>query len=87
MVEWLGEAYEAVCKRKDPLTQQEGVRLGVEDVIRISAVRQIYGLTTPRYDPMLLSGDLPKIFAFDTVRGQQHSVKNCRDQEISKSVE
>jgi len=66
MVEWLGEAYEAVCKRKDPLTQQEGVRLGVEDVIRISAVRQIYGLTTPRYDPMLLSGDLPKIFAFDT---------------------
>ncbi|KZP28776.1 hypothetical protein FIBSPDRAFT_691501, partial [Athelia psychrophila] len=37
---WLHEAYEAVCTRADPLTVEEGVKLGVEDIIRISAARQ-----------------------------------------------
>jgi hypothetical protein len=38
--EWLGDAYEAVCVRDEPLTLEEGNRLGMEDVIKISATRQ-----------------------------------------------
>jgi hypothetical protein len=38
--EWLGDAYEAVCVRDEPLTLEDGMRLGMEDVIKISATRQ-----------------------------------------------
>ncbi|KZP25637.1 hypothetical protein FIBSPDRAFT_667694, partial [Athelia psychrophila] len=38
--DWLPGAYEAVCTRADPLTIEEGVKLGMEDAIRISAARQ-----------------------------------------------
>lgn len=60
--EWLGGAYEAVCTRSDPLTVEEGIRLGVEDAVRIAAVRQAYGYTAVRYEPGLLPTDLPRIF-------------------------
>jgi len=65
ITEWLPDAYEAVCKRQGPLTHEEGIRLGMEDVIKISAVRQAYGFGTPRYDPRLLSVDLPKLFELE----------------------
>ncbi|KZP06388.1 hypothetical protein FIBSPDRAFT_689712, partial [Athelia psychrophila] len=38
--DWLPGAYEAVCTRADPLTVEEGMKLGVEDIIKISAARQ-----------------------------------------------
>ncbi|KZP04100.1 hypothetical protein FIBSPDRAFT_767951, partial [Athelia psychrophila] len=38
--DWLPGAYEAVCSRADPLTIEEGMKLGMEDAIRISAARQ-----------------------------------------------
>ncbi|KZP17548.1 hypothetical protein FIBSPDRAFT_830317, partial [Athelia psychrophila] len=38
--DWLPGAYEAVCTRADSLTVEEGMKLGVEDIIRISAARQ-----------------------------------------------
>ncbi|KZP10909.1 hypothetical protein FIBSPDRAFT_757464, partial [Athelia psychrophila] len=41
--DWLPGAYEAVCSRADPLTIEEGMKLGMEDAIRISAARQVYG--------------------------------------------
>jgi hypothetical protein len=37
---WLPDAYSAICGRKDALTLEEGLRLGMEDVIKISALRQ-----------------------------------------------
>ncbi|KZP04075.1 hypothetical protein FIBSPDRAFT_767980, partial [Athelia psychrophila] len=40
ITEWLPGAYEAVCIRVDPLTLEEGMKLGVEDTVRISAARQ-----------------------------------------------
>ncbi|KZP24179.1 hypothetical protein FIBSPDRAFT_674445, partial [Athelia psychrophila] len=40
ITEWLAGAYEAVCTRADPLTLEEGMKLGVEDTVRISAARQ-----------------------------------------------
>lgn len=48
IVEWLADAYKAICKRPDPLTIEEGTRLGLEDVIRISAMRQAYNPATLR---------------------------------------
>jgi len=76
VIEWLGEAYEAVCTRKEPLTQQEGIRLGVENVVRISAVRQVYGLGVPRYEPVLLSSDLSKIFGLDKMQQELHGTSD-----------
>ncbi|KAF7972346.1 hypothetical protein HWV62_18118 [Athelia sp. TMB] len=63
--EWLPAAYEAVCTRADPLTVQEGMRLGVEDVVKISAARQAYGCARARFEPAHLAQDLPAIFALD----------------------
>ncbi|KZP08642.1 hypothetical protein FIBSPDRAFT_688608, partial [Athelia psychrophila] len=37
---WLVGAYTAVCKRVAPLTEEEGARLGVQDVVRIFTVRE-----------------------------------------------
>ena len=38
--QWLPEAYLAICDRPEPLTLDEGDRLGVKDVIRISQARE-----------------------------------------------
>jgi len=65
VVEWLKDSYEAVCTRQTPLTHEEGNRLGMEEVIKISAVRQTYGLGSPRYDSRQLGRDLPTLFGFD----------------------
>ena len=40
IIEWLENAYTAVCWRDEALTIQEGKLLGVEDVVKIAAVRQ-----------------------------------------------
>ncbi|KAF7971539.1 hypothetical protein HWV62_20850 [Athelia sp. TMB] len=37
--DWLKSAYTAVCLQEGPLSLQEGRRLGVDDVIRINAIR------------------------------------------------
>ncbi|KZP28774.1 hypothetical protein FIBSPDRAFT_947595 [Athelia psychrophila] len=63
--DWLPGAYEAVCTRADPLTVEEGVKLGVEDVIRISAARQVYGCAKARYETKHLSNDLGVIFKLE----------------------
>ncbi|KZP28656.1 hypothetical protein FIBSPDRAFT_246260 [Athelia psychrophila] len=60
--DWLSGAYEAVCTRADSLTVEEGMKLGVEDIIRISAARQAYGCAKARYETKHLSGDLGDIF-------------------------
>ncbi|KZP20417.1 hypothetical protein FIBSPDRAFT_826974, partial [Athelia psychrophila] len=60
--DWLLGAYEAVCTRADPLNLEEGVRLGVEDTVRISAARQMYGTCKARYETEHLAGDLRDIF-------------------------
>lgn len=62
IVEWLPAAYEAVCTRVDPLTVEEGIKLGVEDTVRISAARQLYGTGRACHEAKYLSGDLGQIF-------------------------
>ncbi|KZP28768.1 hypothetical protein FIBSPDRAFT_1039494 [Athelia psychrophila] len=63
--DWLPGAYEAVCTRADPLTVEEGMKLGVEDSIRISAARQVYGCAKARYEIKHLPGDLGDIFKLE----------------------
>lgn len=48
--------------RADPLTVKEGMKLGVEDTVRISAARQVYGCAQPRHQTTFLSHDLREIF-------------------------
>ncbi|KZP15344.1 hypothetical protein FIBSPDRAFT_867251 [Athelia psychrophila] len=69
ITEWLAGAYEAVCTRADPLTLEEGVKLGVEDVVRISAARQLYGTGKARHDTKYLAGDLGEIFRLEQPSG------------------
>jgi hypothetical protein len=40
VVEWLSGAYREVCERDGALTLEEAHRLGMEDVVRISSLRQ-----------------------------------------------
>jgi hypothetical protein len=40
MFEWLQDGYTAVCSRHEALTIEEGNLLGIEDVVKIAAVRQ-----------------------------------------------
>ncbi|KZP11865.1 hypothetical protein FIBSPDRAFT_870886 [Athelia psychrophila] len=65
ITEWLVGAYEAVCTRADPLTVEEGMKLGVEDVVRISAARQVYGTSKARHESKYLAGDLGEIFRLE----------------------
>ncbi|KZP24169.1 hypothetical protein FIBSPDRAFT_822589 [Athelia psychrophila] len=65
ITEWLPGAYEAVCTRADPLTLEEGMKLGVEDTVRISAARQVYGTCKARFEPKYLAGDLGEIFRLE----------------------
>jgi len=59
--EWLGGAYLSICARLDPLTYQEGMRLGMEDVIKISAIRHEYG-----FGPVpLMSREVQRRFGLD----------------------
>ncbi|KAF7973682.1 hypothetical protein HWV62_14674 [Athelia sp. TMB] len=49
--EWLIAAYGHVCRRPEPLNEEEGMKLGMRDVIRITSVRQEFSYGAP------LSGD------------------------------
>ncbi|KZP22476.1 hypothetical protein FIBSPDRAFT_952848 [Athelia psychrophila] len=51
--------------RADPLTVEEGMKLGVEDIIRISAARQVYVCAKARYEAKHLSNDLGDIFGLE----------------------
>ncbi|KZP20415.1 hypothetical protein FIBSPDRAFT_1022597 [Athelia psychrophila] len=70
IMDWLPGAYEAVCTRADPLTVEEGMKLGVEDAVRISAARQVYGTGTARYESQYLAGDLGEIFRLEQPSGE-----------------
>lgn len=39
IIEWLNDAYEAVCLRSDSLSLEEGWKLQMEDIIKISSLR------------------------------------------------
>ncbi|KAF7965486.1 hypothetical protein HWV62_43268 [Athelia sp. TMB] len=39
--EWILDGYWALCARQEPLTEEEGLRLGVRDVVRIFTTREL----------------------------------------------
>jgi hypothetical protein len=52
--------------RPEPLTHDEGMRLGMGDVIKISAIRYDYGLGLVRRSPFSLNEELRKRFGLDS---------------------
>ncbi|KZP03813.1 hypothetical protein FIBSPDRAFT_941334 [Athelia psychrophila] len=94
--DWLPGAYEAVCTRSDPLTVEEGMKLGVEDIIKISAARQVYGCAKARYDTKHLSGDLGDIFGLakpaeevgvGSADAEERAIKILEDQIVTVQAE
>ncbi|KZP11842.1 hypothetical protein FIBSPDRAFT_173855 [Athelia psychrophila] len=79
IIDWLPRAYEAVCTRADPLTLEEGIKLGVEDTVRISAARQVYGISKARFEAKYLAGDLEEIFKLE--KPSEGSVTSMDDEE------
>ncbi|KZP28758.1 hypothetical protein FIBSPDRAFT_852460 [Athelia psychrophila] len=79
ILDWLPGAYEAVCTRANPLTVEEGMKLGVEDIIKISAVRQVYGCAKARYEAKHLSNDLGDIFGLEKA-AEEVSVGSADDE-------
>ncbi|KZP33811.1 hypothetical protein FIBSPDRAFT_881328 [Athelia psychrophila] len=61
--EWLADAYFAVCMREQSLTEEEGARMKVADIIKINSVRQRFGLgSRPEAALPLSIGDVGTYF-------------------------
>lgn len=56
IAEWLVDAYQEVCERPSALTLEEATRLGMEDVVKISFLRQ--GLRNPFNNKVCASVDV-----------------------------
>ncbi|KZP17544.1 hypothetical protein FIBSPDRAFT_830314 [Athelia psychrophila] len=94
--DWLPGAYEAVCTRADPLTDEEGMKLGVEDIIKISAARQAYGCAKAHYETRHLSEDLGDIFGLEnpfeelsvgSTDIEEDAINNLEDQAVAVQAE
>lgn len=73
IVDWLSDAYKAVCMREDALSIEEGVRLGMEEVIKISALRQ----KNIRIGPFLsLPEAIQEIFGLGSTNDKNEVVDN-----------
>jgi hypothetical protein len=68
VTEWLSEAYRDICLRQKPLTNEEGMRLGMEDVIKISAImiRDGYSYPGPRTWSWFSNEELQAHFGLDS---------------------
>lgn len=85
ITEWLPSAYETVCTRADPLTVEEGMKLGIEDTVRISAARQVYGTSSKHHEVKYLAGDLEEIFGLG--KSEDDSVATKREEEAIELLE
>jgi hypothetical protein len=78
--EWLGDAYRNVCERPDPLTYEEGTRLGMGDVIKISTIRHDFGLGMTSASAFSLNEELQRCFGIDIETGPPiHDVPNAEE--------
>jgi hypothetical protein len=91
IVEWLKDAYKAVCEQPSVLTLEEAMRLGMEDVVTISFLRQ--EIRTP-FGQLRASADLvTKAFGLDgnprelLVVEKSTSNDDRRNWEVEQSVE
>ncbi|KZP11397.1 hypothetical protein FIBSPDRAFT_987902, partial [Athelia psychrophila] len=97
ILDWLPAAYEAVCTRADPLTVEEGMKLGMEDAIRISAARQVYGCAKARYETKHLLEDLGDIFGLEmpyeeevsggSADAEENAIKDLEDQIVAMQAD
>lgn len=68
--------------RPEPLTIEEGMKLGVEDTVKISATRQLYGTRKARYVIKQLSGDIGQIFGLEKPTENKLAFENKEEDEI-----
>lgn len=73
IAEWLPSAYADICRRKDALTLEEGVRLGMEDVIRITAMRQ--GDNNPNFSTTEQADALKRMFGLPSIATSPYITK------------
>lgn len=75
--EWLSDAYEAVCRRPEPLTLEEGIRLQMDDVIKIYAIRHNHGITRDAFGPpvVTLLSDVRQRFDLAEWRAEKEALK------------
>ncbi|KZP20422.1 hypothetical protein FIBSPDRAFT_954584 [Athelia psychrophila] len=74
---------------------EEGRRLGVEDTVRISAARQVYGTCKARYETECLTGDLGDIFSLgkssegnvSSMNGEEKVINILKGQVMEARVE
>ncbi|KZP03185.1 hypothetical protein FIBSPDRAFT_769308 [Athelia psychrophila] len=79
---WLCDAYEIICSRTDPLTLEEGMMLGMEETVRISAIRQLYGQCTGSFHPYFLAGDIKEILNLGDVESEKAAREVLEREEI-----
>ncbi|KAF7979223.1 hypothetical protein HWV62_43178 [Athelia sp. TMB] len=84
---WLPGAYNAVCTREAPLTVEEGIRLGVEDVVRIAAARQAYGCGKPRFEKRHLAHDIWEIFGLERPAEEENDTDTGDEDEAIRALE
>lgn len=89
IVEWLKDAYKEVCERPSTLTLEEAMRLGMEDVVTISFLRQEI---RPSFGSFRASADLvTKTFGLDgnprELMVVEKSNNNRRNWEVPQPVE
>lgn len=61
------------------------MKLGVEDTVKISAARQLYGIGKARYDAKYLPGDKGEIFGLETFSEDDTASKNKEGDDIIKA--
>jgi hypothetical protein len=81
---WLGNAYATVCWRNEALTIEEGKLLGIEDVIKIAAIRQ--GKNRSAFTTHSHTGILRKVFDLSGRVLNTSGVKGEQDEPKGRGV-
>lgn len=56
ITDWLAGAYEAVYMREELLNIEEGMKIDLKNVIKITASQQVYGIGKAHYESKYLAG-------------------------------
>jgi len=81
---WLGNAYATVCRRNEALTIEEGKLLGIEDVVKIAAIRQ--GKNRSAFTMHSHTGILRKVFELSGRVSITSGVKDEQDEPKGRGV-
>lgn len=84
--EWLSDAYEAVCKRPEPLTLEEGRQLDLENVIKISAIRHDHGIISSVPPKKALLSDVRQRFDLAEWREEKKALEKLEREKFCQKI-